>query len=463
MYEYTWYQWLTFFFIYCFFGWIFESTYVSAKTGHFVNRGFLRLPLLPLYGTGAVMMLWVSLPVKDNLFLVYLAGVIAATILEYVTGWGMEKLFKMKYWDYSNQRFNVKGYICLSSSIAWGFLTIFLTEVVHRPIEHYVLGLPVMVNIIFVLITSLLFAADTAESVKTALDLAKVLDAMTDMRAELDDIQVQMALLKAETSERVAEAREEAAARLSRMKSGAAVHAAALKDDTAERLNELVENTLKNGGKVDDIKDQLKNYGKQLADLDKQIAGLYAQQAKACAEPDDKKKTDRTDPHKTEEQREVERLSSLANVSDGIRNAEKISAVKDRGEGEMHVKEAEVSQGGVHVDALVSKGMGGAANVADMVDNETSALKRKEMEIAALGDRASALGDSQAKSLGDSMDALEENREADDPVREDKAEKSREENKTEIRAENNTGIWTEESGNAKNTGSGKTDTGTLVS
>ena len=159
----------------------------------------------------------------------------------------------------------------------------------------------------------------------------------------------------------------------------------------------------------------------------------------------------------------MERLSSLANVSDGIRNAEKISAVKDRVEGEMHVKEAEVSQGGVHVDALVSKGMGGAANVADMVDNETSALKRKEMEIAALGDRASALGDSQAKSLGDSMDALEENREADDPVREDKAEKSSEENKTEIRAENNTGIWTEESGNAKNTGSGKTDTGTLVS
>ena len=227
------------------------------------------------------------------------------------------------------------------------------------------------------------------------------------------------------------------------------------KQTIIDRKNELVENTLKNGGKVDDIKDQLKNYGKQLADLDKQIAGLYAQQAKACAEPDDKKKTDRTDPHKTEEQREVERLSSLANVSDGIRNAEKISAVKDRVEGEMHVKEAEVSQGGVHVDALVSKGMGGAANVADMVDNETSALKRKEMEIAALGDRASA--------LGDSMDALEENREADDPVREDKAEKSREENKTEIRAENNTGIWTEESGNAKNTGSGKTDTGTLVS
>ena len=82
MYEYAWYQWLTFFFIYCFFGWIFESSYVSLKKKHFVNRGFLRLPMLPLYGTGAVMMLWVSLPVKDNLFLVYLSGVVAATILE---------------------------------------------------------------------------------------------------------------------------------------------------------------------------------------------------------------------------------------------------------------------------------------------------------------------------------------------------------------------------------------------
>ena len=293
MYEYTWYQWLTFFFIYCFFGWIFESTYVSAKTGHFVNRGFLRLPLLPLYGTGAVMMLWVSLPVKDNLFLVYLAGVIAATILEYVTGWGMEKLFKMKYWDYSNQKFNVKGYICLSSSIAWGFLTIFLTEVAHRPIEHYVLGLPVMVTIIFVLITSLLFAADTAESVKTALDLAKVLDAMTDMRAELDDIQVQMALLKAETSERVAEAREEAAAKLSRMKSGAAVHAAALKDDTAERLNELVENTMekmsgfvegtaeKMGGLVENTAEKVARTAERLSELTEdaaaRVSGTLAQ------------------------------------------------------------------------------------------------------------------------------------------------------------------------------------------
>ena len=248
MYEYSWYQWLTFFFIYCFFGWIFESTYVSLKKRQFVNRGFLRLPLLPLYGTGAVMMLWVSLPVKDNLFLVYVSGGVAATVLEYVTGWGMERLFKMKYWDYSNQRFNVKGYICLSSSIAWGFLTILLTEVIHRPIERYVLGLPLMVDLVCVIVVSLLFAADTAESVKAALDLAKVLDAMTNMRAELDDIQVQMALLKAETVQRMEEAREEASQKLGQVRSEAASRTSALKEGAAERLNVIVENTVERMG-----------------------------------------------------------------------------------------------------------------------------------------------------------------------------------------------------------------------
>ena len=82
MYTYTWYQWLTFFYLYCFFGWIFESTYVSLKQNHFVNRGFLRLPMLPLYGSGAVMMLWVSLPFQDSLILTYISGVIGSGVCD---------------------------------------------------------------------------------------------------------------------------------------------------------------------------------------------------------------------------------------------------------------------------------------------------------------------------------------------------------------------------------------------
>lgn len=239
MYEYGWYQWLAFFYIYCFFGWIFESTYVSVKKGHFVNRGFLRLPMLPIYGTGAVMMLWVSLPVRDSLLLVYTSGAIAATILEYVTGWGMERLFKVKYWDYSNQRFQVNGYICLSSTIAWGFLTVLLTEVLHPPIARYVQGIPLGVLLVCVGGITVLFVLDAVRSVKEALDLAKVLDAMTNMRAELDDLQVQMALLKAEMQQRAAESRDESLLRLELLKSQAEARTAALRKEASARTAAL--------------------------------------------------------------------------------------------------------------------------------------------------------------------------------------------------------------------------------
>ena len=70
--------------------------------------------------------------------MVYISGVIGATILEYVTGWGMERLFKMKYWDYSNQHFQYKGHICLSSSIAWGFLSIAMVYGIQPQVERFV-------------------------------------------------------------------------------------------------------------------------------------------------------------------------------------------------------------------------------------------------------------------------------------------------------------------------------------
>jgi len=209
MYNYTWYHWITFFFLYCFCGWIFESAYVSLKKHKPVNRGFLRLPMLPLYGFGAIMMLWVSLPVQDNIVLVYLSGVLGATILEYITGYVMERLFKIKYWDYSNQKYNLHGYVCLSSSIAWGFLTIFMTDVIHKPIERFVLALPPLVEFAFIVIVGLLFAADTIQSTREALNLAKALEAMTKMKSELENMQVQMALLKAEIAQRVEEYKEE--------------------------------------------------------------------------------------------------------------------------------------------------------------------------------------------------------------------------------------------------------------
>lgn len=236
MYTYNWYQWLTFFYIYCFFGWIFESVYVSLKKRHFVNRGFLRIPMLPLYGSGAVMMLWVSLPVRNNLLLVYISGVIAATALEYVTGFVMERLFKVRYWDYSNQKFQLHGYICLTSSIAWGFLTILMTEVIHEPISAAVLSLNSNVLFFCVIITSAVFAADAYESTKEALALGKSLEAITRIKAEMDELQARITALKEEAAEQVSLAKEAQAERLTAAIESTAELLSAAKEETSERL-----------------------------------------------------------------------------------------------------------------------------------------------------------------------------------------------------------------------------------
>lgn len=183
--QYSLYEWITFFYIYSFAGWIFESCYVSIRQKRWVNRGFLNGPFLPIYGGGAVMMLLVSYPFKDNLVLTYFSGVIGATALELVTGAAMEKLFKVKYWDYSYQRFHYKGYICLSSSVAWGFFTLGLDHILHPRVMEILCIVPMMMRHTIVAVVSVLLTYDVITSVKEALDLRNMLEAMERAHGEM--------------------------------------------------------------------------------------------------------------------------------------------------------------------------------------------------------------------------------------------------------------------------------------
>lgn len=188
MFSYSVEEWLLLFYIYCFLGWCFESTYVSLRTGHWVNRGFMRAPFLPLYGSGAILLLVVSRPFTDNIFLTYIVGAIAATFLELFTGITMEKIFKIKYWNYSNQRFNYKGHICLTSSIAWGFMTLLVTRVINEPIASVVLALPEMVKDTVVLLLTAVLTWDFALSFRAALDLRDLLIKLEEAKAELEEL-----------------------------------------------------------------------------------------------------------------------------------------------------------------------------------------------------------------------------------------------------------------------------------
>ncbi len=189
MYSYSTIQWLFFFYFYCFAGWCIESAYVSVRTRKLTNRGFMRGPFLPLYGSGAIMMLVVSMPFQDSIFMVYVAGCIGATVLEYVTGVTMEALFKVRYWDYSKNKFNFQGHICLGTSLAWGFLTILMTEVVHVPVERLVLSIPNPALRTATAVLTVYIAADFALSFKAAIDLRDVLVKMEKVKEEMVHIQ----------------------------------------------------------------------------------------------------------------------------------------------------------------------------------------------------------------------------------------------------------------------------------
>ncbi len=194
VYDYSFLQWMLIFYIYCFLGWCFESTVVSVQQRRFVNRGFLRGPMLPIYGFGATLLLHVSLPLYNHPAALFAVSMLVATIFEYIVGVVMEKLFKVKYWDYSSHRFQFQGRICLQSSLCWGFFGVLLARVIHPPVEVLAVGLPSVLLAVLVALLTIAFAGDVAVSVRTALDLARLLE-------ELDELREQGAALRHELSQ----------------------------------------------------------------------------------------------------------------------------------------------------------------------------------------------------------------------------------------------------------------------
>lgn len=209
MYDYSPWQWLLIFYVYCVCGWIFESTVVSVRQRRFVNRGFLKGPMLPIYGFGATIMLHVSLPLMGHPVMIYFAGLVTATAFEYVVGVLMESLFKVKYWDYSDQKFQFQGRICLESSLAWGLLSLLLAYILHKPVARFITGLQTSTTIAAASVISVWFVYDTVTSAKAAFEFASVLTELEKLRTEAEALRVQLQLGAYEAQDRLEELRSQ--------------------------------------------------------------------------------------------------------------------------------------------------------------------------------------------------------------------------------------------------------------
>lgn len=172
------YHILAFFLIYSCLGWCVEVVYAAATTGQLVNRGFLNGPVCPIYGFGMILVLFFLTPLEDDLLLLYLGGVILPSALELVGGWALYKLYRTRWWDYTDKPFNIGGYVCLEFSLMWGVGAMVMVKVIHPTIAALVNIIPPLVGFVLICLLYAVYAADVVATAIAASDLARELDAL---------------------------------------------------------------------------------------------------------------------------------------------------------------------------------------------------------------------------------------------------------------------------------------------
>lgn len=180
------------FFIYSFVGWLWETVYCSIKAKHFVYRGFLVGPITPIYGFGILGVLYFIEPFQSNLVLLYVLSTVLVTILEYLTSFGLEKLFHATWWDYHDVPLNINGRVALPVSLFWGVGCVLIVKVIHPHIlilerflaEQFSFYLPVL--LIGLIMMDLGYTLANLQSFQKAVtDLQK---AINEQKANLQEV-----------------------------------------------------------------------------------------------------------------------------------------------------------------------------------------------------------------------------------------------------------------------------------
>lgn len=229
-----------YFVIYAFLGWILETVYCSVRERRFVARGFLYGPVCPIYGVGVLMMLCWFAPFTGQPLLFYVIATVCMSAWEYLVAWILETTTHIKYWDYSDRKFNLHGRICLSISLTWGVLAYLVIFWIHPVVAGLVERLSPFTVYVADVVLLVLLVADAAATIRELALLTAMLRKLTQMGEEL---QVQLALSRAELSDRLDEAREALSDRL---------------DDARESISDRLDDARESiSDKLDDAKESI--------------------------------------------------------------------------------------------------------------------------------------------------------------------------------------------------------------
>ena len=158
------YHVILWFLTYSILGWVVESIYMSICNKKLTNRGFATGPFCPIYGVGALTVLFALRPHSNNGLVLFILGSLLATTIEFLTAVIMKRVFGEIWWDYNEKPFNYKGVLCLESSIAWGFYTLFLFLFLQRFVEGVVSRIPIQAGKIVGSVLLIVFTIDFLHS-----------------------------------------------------------------------------------------------------------------------------------------------------------------------------------------------------------------------------------------------------------------------------------------------------------
>ena len=194
---YPFYYNFGFFIVYSIAGWCVEVIYAAFAHKKFVNRGFLNGPVCPIYGVGAIGIVYIMSPFENliegkwflNLILLFISSTILTSILELVVGWILERFFHQKWWDYTDDPMNFKGYVCVPFSLIWGGFCVALVKLIFPALLWIIAKIPLNWHIaVFVLFYGVFFVdllitgaelAKIGQSIRLASDIDKVLNTVS--------------------------------------------------------------------------------------------------------------------------------------------------------------------------------------------------------------------------------------------------------------------------------------------
>jgi uncharacterized membrane protein len=144
---------------------------MTIETGEYQNRGFLNMPICPIYGVGVILAVVLFRPIVHTWILLFFATSLLCTGFELLVGLMLEKIFGNRWWDYSMYKFNFKGLICLWVSVGWGIGCLIVLKAVQPGIEELIDKIPYEGGVIFLAIMFVLIMIDLASSVRAAIHL----------------------------------------------------------------------------------------------------------------------------------------------------------------------------------------------------------------------------------------------------------------------------------------------------